>query len=112
MDDMITYFETIPTLHRSLILVGGITFFWVIEYIIPLFRFRYQKFSHAWPNIFFTLTTVIINFFMAFILLNTSDWTVANDFGLLQWIEIPLWEMLSLDLKMGWQGIINQEGLK
>src|SRR5690606_27515066 len=48
--------------------------------------------KHAWPNIFFTLTTIIVNFFLAFLLLKTSDWVVANKFGLLQWIpEIPLW---------------------
>ena len=29
---------------------------------------------------------------MAFLLLNTSDWTIDNNFGLLQWIpELPLW---------------------
>ena len=97
MEVIVKYFETIPSLHRSLILVGGITFFWMIEYIVPLFHFKYQKFKHAWPNIFFTFTTVIINFILAFLLLNTSDWVVANKFGLMQWLpEMPLWGFVLL----------------
>lgn len=90
METLINYFETIPSLHRSIILVGGITFFWMLEYAVPLFRFNYKKLKHAWPNIFFTLTTIVINFALAFILLKTSDWTVNNSFGLLQWLKLPL----------------------
>jgi sterol desaturase/sphingolipid hydroxylase (fatty acid hydroxylase superfamily) len=92
METIITYFETIPSLHRSLILVGGITFFWLIEGAVPLFKFDYKKWRHALPNLFFTLTTIIINFALAFLLLKTADWTVTTQFGILNWLpEIPLW---------------------
>ena len=107
METIINYFETIPSSHRSLILVSGITFFWLLEYAAPLFKFDYRKFRHAWPNIFFTLTTIVINFVLAFILLKTSDWTVANGFGVLQWLEAPLWVtvvlgVLLMDLIGAW----------
>lgn len=107
MEKMITYFETIPSLHRSLILIGGIAFFWVLEYGVPLFKFQYKKFRHAWPNIFFTLTTVVVNLILAFILLSISDWTVAREFGILQWASLPLWAsvvlgVLLLDLIGAW----------
>ncbi len=92
MNEIIAYFSTIPSSHRSLILVGGITIFWLIENAFPLFKFNYKKWQHAGINFFMTLTTIIINFSLAFILLKTSDWTIANNFGLLQWLpEIPLW---------------------
>ena len=92
MQEIMNYFEGIPSLHRSFILVGGITLFWLLEGIFPLFKFDYKKWRHAIPNIFFTLTTVLINFFLAFILLKTSDWTISNGFGVLHWIpESPLW---------------------
>jgi len=92
MEQLMTYFETIPPLHRSLILVGGITFFWILEGIVPLFSVKYKKWRHAVPNFFFTLTTIIINFPLAFLLLKTSDWAVANDFGIINWLpEMPLW---------------------
>lgn len=92
MEAIITYFETIPSLHRSIILVGGITFFWLLEGALPLFNFNYKKWKHAFPNLFFTGTTIIINFALAFLLLNTSDWVKANDFGIINWLpEMPLW---------------------
>jgi hypothetical protein len=43
MDDIISYFSTIPSSHRSLILVGGIALFWLIESAYPLVRFDYRK---------------------------------------------------------------------
>lgn len=83
MQAIIDYFATIPSSHRALILVGGITFFWVWESAAPLFRFEYRKWSHALLNIFFTATTIAVNFGLAFILLRASDWAVANRVGLL-----------------------------
>lgn len=72
--------------------MGGITFFWLLEGAVPLFRFNYKKWRHAVPNFFFTLTTVVINFALAFLLLQTSDWVVANEFGVINWIpSMPLW---------------------
>ena len=92
METIINYFETIPSSHRSIILVGGLAFFWILESGVPLFKFRYRKWQHAIPNLFFTLTTVIINFSLAWLLLGTADWVVVNNFGILNWIpEIPLW---------------------
>ncbi|OOV29433.1 sterol desaturase [Flavobacterium sp. LM5] len=92
MNEIVSYFTHIPSSHRSLILVGGITFFWIIENAFPLIRFDYKKWQHAGINIFFTLTTIVINFCLAYLLLVTADWTVANDFGILQMLpEMPLW---------------------
>jgi sterol desaturase/sphingolipid hydroxylase (fatty acid hydroxylase superfamily) len=99
IESIVSYFESIPTLHRSAILVGGITFFWLIEGVMPLFRFKYDKWRHASINIFFTLTSIVINFVMAFILLLSADWAVANNFGVLQWLpEMPLWLYMILGL--------------
>ena len=92
MEGILGYFETIPSSHRSLLLVVGITLFWLLEGAVPLFRFSYRKWRHAVPNFFFTLTTILINFFLAFLLLKTSDWVAAREFGLINWIPgIPLW---------------------
>lgn len=92
METIFNYFETIPSLHRSIILVGGIALFWLLEGTLPLFRFNYKKWKHAIPNFFFTLTTVIINFGLAFLLLNSADWVKDNHFGIINWIpSMPLW---------------------
>lgn len=92
MDFILHYFETIPSAHRSLLLVLGILFFWVLEGVVPLFRFSYKKWQHAVPNFFFTLTTILINFSLAFLLLKTSDWVAETEFGILHWLPaMPLW---------------------
>jgi len=104
MDEIISYFSTIPSSHRSLILVCGITFFWLIENTFPLFNFKYNKWQHAGINFFLTFTTILINFCLAFILLKTADFTIKNHFGILQWLpKIPIWAytligLLLLDL--------------
>lgn len=92
MNEIVTYFTTIPSSHRSLILVGGIAFFWLLENSFPLFNFTYKKWHHAGINIFLTFTTIIVNFFLAFLLLKTTDWTTKNQFGILNWLpEMSLW---------------------
>ncbi|MFL0063844.1 sterol desaturase family protein [Tenacibaculum maritimum] len=92
METILAYFETIPSSHRSLILVGGISFFWIIEGAVPLFDFKYKKWKHAIPNLFFTGTTIIINVALAFLLLRIADWVTVTNFGIINWLpEMPLW---------------------
>ncbi len=91
MDKIIEYFQHIPPLHRTLILAGGITFFWMLESVVPLFRFKYHKWKHAGINIFFTVTTLVVNFFFALLIVFASDWCIAHKFGLLQWFAMPVW---------------------
>jgi sterol desaturase/sphingolipid hydroxylase (fatty acid hydroxylase superfamily) len=101
MEMIMKYFETIPSLHRSLILVGGLALFWVVEGSLPLMKFNYKKWKHALPNLFFTGTTIVINFLLAFLLLSTSDWVISNEFGLLHWLpEMPLWLEVTLGLML------------
>jgi sterol desaturase/sphingolipid hydroxylase (fatty acid hydroxylase superfamily) len=91
MEPIMVYFESIPSRDRSLILAGGIAFFWLIETAFPLFKFSYKKWRHAGINVFFTFTTIIVNFALAFLLLQTSRWTQDNQWGLLTFIDsIPL----------------------
>ena len=85
------YFESIPSRDRSLILAGGIAFFWLMETAFPLFKFSYKKWKHAAINVFFTFTTIIVNFALAFLLLQISRWTQESHWGLLTFIDsIPL----------------------
>lgn len=99
METLVQYFDNIPSAHRAAILAGGIAFFWLIESAAPFFKWQYNKWSHAAINIFFTLTTVVVNFVMAFILVMASDWAVANQIGVLQWLPaMPLWAEMILGL--------------
>jgi sterol desaturase/sphingolipid hydroxylase (fatty acid hydroxylase superfamily) len=99
MDDIITYFSTIPSSHRALILAGGIALFWIIESAIPFVKFKYNKWQHAGINLFFTVTTIIVNFCLAFVLLKAAQWTVDNQFGILNWLpEMNSWLFALLGL--------------
>ena len=99
MESLLKYFETIPSLHRSIILIGGITFFWLLEGILPLVSVKYKKWKHALPNLFFTGTTILVNLPLAFVLLKTADWTAANNFGIINWLpKMPLWSYVLIGL--------------
>lgn len=98
MDTIIDYFSDIPSLHRTIILVGGLTIFWLIESAIPLFKFNYRKWEHAKVNIFFTVTTIVVNFSMAFILVKTSDYVTSHKIGLLHVLDLPIWAFMIIGI--------------
>ncbi len=108
MRAIVDYFATIPSSHRAAILAGGIAFFWVWESAAPLFRFDYRKWPHALVNLFFTVTTIVVNFVLAFLLLRASEWAVTSRVGALFLVPaLPLWVqavagLLLLDLIGAW----------
>jgi sterol desaturase/sphingolipid hydroxylase (fatty acid hydroxylase superfamily) len=101
MQTLVDYFANITSAHRSFILVGGLTFFMLLESGLPNVRAQYSKLPHAGVNLFFTVTTVLVNFLMASVLVAGSDWAVANQFGVLRWLPaMPLWISTILGLMM------------
>jgi sterol desaturase/sphingolipid hydroxylase (fatty acid hydroxylase superfamily) len=100
MQDLILYFENIPTSARATILIGGIFLFWVLEGVVPLFSFRYKKWRHAAINFFFTLCTMIIGFGLAGVLYWSSLWVNTQEIGLLHWLSMPLWAEVLLGVML------------
>lgn len=98
MEWTVNFFNDIPTEFRAGILIGGVVIFWVIEGTLPLFSFQYKKVRHAGLNLFFTLTTAIIGFGLAGVLLAASDMVANNQFGLLYLVELPLWGQMIVGL--------------
>ena len=98
MESIIEYFSTIPTVHRSAILIVGLTIFFIIENSIPLFKAKYNKWKHSGLNIFFTLTTILVNFMMAFILVSTASWVESSQIGILQMIDMNIYLTLIIGL--------------
>lgn len=91
MEALVSFFENLSSPFRASLLMGGIVFFWILEGLLPLFSFRYRKVRHAGMNLFFTLTTAIIGFGLAGVLLWASDFTSSQKIGLLYLVEPPLW---------------------
>jgi len=91
MVQLVHFFEHIQSWQRSLILAGGLLFFWIWEGIVPLFRFGYHKIRHARLNLFFTVTTILINFAFAALIIGASHYSTQHQTGLLWLFPMPLW---------------------
>lgn len=91
MEPIKSFFANITDGQRMLILWGGLVFFYLIEYAVPLFRMHYNKLRHAGVNVFFTVTTLLVNVSLAFILLQASLWTEKAHFGILYLVNLPGW---------------------
>jgi sterol desaturase/sphingolipid hydroxylase (fatty acid hydroxylase superfamily) len=107
MEKLVDYFGHIQSWQRSLILAGGLLLFWIAEGALPLVRFGYHKVRHAGLNLFFTLTTVIINFAFAALIVSASHYAAGHRIGLLYIVPLPLWAfglvgLLLLDLIGAW----------
>jgi sterol desaturase/sphingolipid hydroxylase (fatty acid hydroxylase superfamily) len=98
MEPIVNFFEQISPLTRSLILAGGLMLFWLLEGVVPLVSLQYKKWRHAGLNLFFTFTTVVVNFAFAFLIVLASTWAVERQFGLLHLINLPTWLFIILGL--------------
>ncbi len=98
MQEIVDFFSNIESWQRSLIIASGFVFLWLVEGLIPLQKYRYNKGRHALVNFFFVLTTIAINLLFAFMILKASDWSVANNFGVLLWLNLQLGVKLVIGL--------------
>jgi sterol desaturase/sphingolipid hydroxylase (fatty acid hydroxylase superfamily) len=107
MEKLASYFDHIQSWERTLIIASGLVLFWMLEGLIPLVRHRYHKVRHAGLNIFFTLTTIIINLAFAALIVRASQYGSVHKIGLLYLFPMPLWlftlvGLLLLDLIGAW----------
>jgi len=103
MTELINFFSDVPLTFRTLILLGGIVFFWILEGMIPLYSFRYKKVNHALLNLFLTTTTAIIGFGFAFLLLKSTLYVGNEQIGFIHIFNLSTWadviiSLLLLDL--------------
>ena len=71
---------------RLVFLAALLLILWVSEAIIPL---RRNNRDHLLTNIGFTLTVVIINSLLVFLLIRTIDFCYNNHIGIFRFLEIP-----------------------
>ena len=91
MNEIISFFSDVPVVFRTLILLGGIVFFWILEGIIPFYSLNYKKTNHAILNLLFTITTAIIGFGFAFILLKSTEIVNTHEIGFIHLFNMPLY---------------------
>ena len=90
MADLLSFFENIPKEYRTIFLVGGLSVLTLLESNFPLLNFQYKKIKHISLNLFFTLTTVLINLAGASLILYASIQSELLGFGLLKFLDLPL----------------------
>ena len=90
LEQITVFFQDIPSWQRTLILAGGLTFFWILEGILPILRMQYGRVRHLAINLFFTGTTLVVNFLFAALIVMVSDWCVRGGFGVVQIFQMPL----------------------
>ena len=90
LDALVTFFNDIPSWQRTAILAGGLLFFWVLEGAVPILKMKYHRTRHLGVNVFFTVTTLIVNLLFAVAIVFASDWSVRNGFGVLQMLSMPV----------------------
>ncbi|MDZ7715142.1 MAG: sterol desaturase family protein [Balneolaceae bacterium] len=91
MESLIDFFSDLPTTFRAGLLIGGILVFWILEGVFPLFQFGYKKVRHAAINLVLNGFFLLIGLGFAGLLVWSSDYVTANEFGVLQWVEMPVW---------------------
>ncbi len=110
-NNLLQYFQNLDQhpLQRMAILVGGLLFFWIIEGWIPLLQLTYKKnkLRHAFVNLGFTLIHIIINTFLAILIIKLSDWCLHHQFGIVYWLHANialtiLVVFFTLDFFGGW----------
>ncbi|MDE3123923.1 MAG: sterol desaturase family protein [Bacteroidota bacterium] len=114
---IIQYFQTLEhhPMQRMVILVIGLLIFWILEGAIPLIPLHYKKnkWHHAGINLLFTLIHLLIHTALAIVIIELSDWCVANGFGLVYWLHLGIVgtiiiSFLTLDFFGGWLVHITQ----
>jgi sterol desaturase/sphingolipid hydroxylase (fatty acid hydroxylase superfamily) len=111
MNSIIEYFSTLENrpLDRLAFLGASIVIILIIEGGIPMVSLKYRKnkWKHALINFGFTFFHLVIHAALAVYVVIICDWCVANHFGLVQWLQLPVWAvvvigLLSMDFFGGW----------
>lgn len=93
LERFVDFWNNINPLQRLLTVMAPLIFFWLLEYVIPLFRFgkKYHKLRHTGVNLVFLGTSFIVNIILGLITVSVSRWVTASGLGLMNWVAWPLW---------------------
>ncbi|MEM9339287.1 MAG: sterol desaturase family protein [Bacteroidota bacterium] len=68
-----------------------LTFFWILEAVVPLFSLKYNKLKHVGFNMIFFSMMLIINVIFGLIIVSIIPIIQANNIGILNWLNLPFW---------------------
>ena len=96
MDNFLSFFEQMPNTYKFAWIFIVLTITWIMEAAIPLVRGDYQKWKHAGVNLVFLATSMLVNILFGAATVGIFLWTESTGFGLLNWIDLPVWAELLL----------------
>ena len=91
INTIIAFFENLTSLQKFFWVAGCLSLFWILEGIYPLKKHQYNKWKHAKTNLILLLSTMIINVVFGILTVGVFIWIDANNFGLLNMIDLPVW---------------------
>ncbi len=91
MENLVLFFEDLSNPQKLIWIIICLSFFWFLEGVYPLFKFEYKKWKHAKTNFVLLFTTILINVVFGIATASIFIWGQENSFGLLHWIDLPLW---------------------
>ena len=78
----------VPNEMRLAALVIGCGILWVIEAVVPLYRFRPGRLRRSLPNLALTFTTVLLNLLLGVGAAALVAWSSRHGVGLLPMLEL------------------------
>jgi sterol desaturase/sphingolipid hydroxylase (fatty acid hydroxylase superfamily) len=98
MEQFLDFFGKLPNIGKVGWIVVCMSIFWILEGMWPLAGFRYQKWRHAFPNLVFLTTTILINALFGVLIAGLFLWMDQHQFGLLYLFDLPWWLELVIAL--------------
>ena len=91
MNEFLLFFEDLKSWEKAAWILACLTFSWVLEAVIPLFKKGYKKWKHAGVNFVFLVAVMLINIGFGFLTASGFNWASDVEFGLLYLTDLPLW---------------------
>ena len=100
MERFVYFWDHVSTGQRLLTILAPLLFFWLLEYIIPLFSFDsgYKKVRHTGVNLVFLCTSFIVNIILGLGTVAVSHWVTQRHIGIMNLFAMPLWAKVVLTL--------------
>lgn len=105
MEAFLEFFEQMPSWQKLLWIFICLSFNWIGEALVPLFKFKYKKLKHIGVNLVFLASDLTINVLFGLATVGIFAWASVNEFGLLFLIDLPIWlELLIAILALDFAG--------
>jgi len=100
MEAFLSFIETLPTYYKLIWILVCLGIAWLLEGGIPFITDSYNKWRHAGKNMIFLSTTIVVNFLFGLATVGLFIWTAQNDFGLINWLDLPIGLELLLSIML------------